>query len=320
MVRAMAQNRPERQPLDPVSASAPADASAPAPALRDDPGGDNPEATRFGYDRVAPADKTARVRGVFDSVARRYDVMNDLMSGGLHRLWKDRFVARLQRRPGMRLLDLAGGTGDIAQRAWQAGVGDLVVLDLNEAMLTVGRERARRWPGRSDGRAQGGAQGGAQGRAQGGAQGGAPGHTGRYEGGYGPVWIAGDAAALPLASRSVDAVTIAFGLRNVTYIDAALREIRRVLRPGGQFLCLEFSRVILPVLDRLYDAYSFTVLPRLGAAVAGDAESYRYLAESIRTFPDQQRLARRMTAAGFERVGVTNVSAGIVAIHEGWRL
>ncbi|MGE0713832.1 MAG: class I SAM-dependent methyltransferase [Alphaproteobacteria bacterium] len=244
------------------------------------------EETDFGFRRVAAADKAALVRGVFDSVARRYDVMNDLMSAGIHRLWKDALVARLRPRAGEHLLDLAGGTGDVALRIRAAApAAEVLVVDLTPAMVAVGRDRAI--------------------------------DRGVVAGIH---WAAGDAERLPLADRSVDAVTIAFGLRNVTRRDRALAEARRVLRPGGRYLCLEFSRMLVPGLDRLYDLYSFSVLPALGGLVAGDRESYRYLAESIRRFPDQESLAGEMTAAGLERVRWANLSGGIAALHVGWRL
>ncbi|MBM3487890.1 MAG: class I SAM-dependent methyltransferase [Alphaproteobacteria bacterium] len=243
--------------------------------------------TEFGFRRVSRDAHRAGVRAVFDSVAPRYDLMNDLMSGGLHRLWKAALLDRLAPRPGDRLLDLAAGTGDVARGflARVAGAGVAVVADLSETMLRAGRDRAI-----DDGILEG------------------------------LVPVAVDAARLPFPARSFDACTIAFGLRNVTERDAALAEIRRVLRPGGRLVCLEFSRVVLPMLGALYDAYSFRVLPVLGRVVAGDAESYRYLAESIRRFPDQAVLAAAFEAAGFERVGWRNLSGGIVAIHTGWRL
>ncbi len=244
------------------------------------------EEADFGFRRIAAAEKAAAVRGVFDSVASRYDLMNDLMSGGIHRLWKDRMVARLRPRPGERMLDLAGGTGDIAFRILARAPGaEVAVVDLTPAMLAVGRDRAI--------------------------------DRGILDG---VAWAAGDAEQLPLPDRAVDAVTIAFGLRNVTRRGRALAEARRVLRPGGRFLCLEFSRVVIPGLDRLYDTYSFSLLPRLGGLVAGDRDSYRYLVESIRRFPDQATLAGEMTAAGLENVTWTNLSGGIAALHVGWRL
>jgi demethylmenaquinone methyltransferase/2-methoxy-6-polyprenyl-1,4-benzoquinol methylase len=232
------------------------------------------------------------VRGVFTSVARRYDLMNDLMSGGVHRCWKDAMVRRLDPRPGERVLDVAGGTGDVAfrirDRMRASGArdarGEVVVCDATEAMLRVGRDRAV--------------------------------DSGRVDG---LRWLGGDAQALPLPDGSVDAYTIAFGLRNVTDIDAALREARRVLRPGGRVLCLEFSQVAVPGFDRLYAAYSDAVLPRLGAAVAGDRASYRYLVDSIRRFPDQHQLAARMRAAGLASVRHTNLMGGIAALHRARR-
>jgi demethylmenaquinone methyltransferase/2-methoxy-6-polyprenyl-1,4-benzoquinol methylase len=241
----------------------------------------------FGYQSVPAGHKKPLVRGVFDSVAGRYDLMNDLMSGGIHRLWKREMVDLLAPRAGQHVLDVAGGTGDIAFRLRdRAGQGlRVTICDINQAMLGVGRDRAI--------------------------------DRGILEG---IDWLCGDAEALPVASGSVDGYTIAFGLRNVTEIDAALAEARRVLRPGGRFLCLEFSPLSVPVLSRLYDLYSFEILPRLGQLVAGDADSYRYLAESIRRFPPQQDLAQRMVAAGFERVSWRNMSAGVVALHSGWRL
>lgn len=244
-------------------------------------------AESFGFERVDPAAKAGKVRAVFDSVAERYDLMNDLMSLGVHRLWKEAVLDWLAPRPGLRHLDLAGGTGDIAERLLDriAGEGHVVLADINAAMLDRGRDRAlgKGWHDRL-------------------------------------AFACCDAMALPFADRTFDSVTIAFGIRNVTHIDRALAEARRVLVPGGRFLCLEFSRVVLPVLDRIYDAYSFSVLPNLGRLVAGDAESYRYLAESIRRFPDQPTFAGLMREAGFEQVRWRNLSGGIAAIHSGWRL
>ena len=238
--------------------------------------------TDFGFQTVAAADKKPMVRAVFDSVARRYDVMNDLMSLGVHRLWKREFVAGLDPRPGRRLLDLAGGTGDIA-RAWcAAGGGPAFLTDINESMLSVAASR----PGLP----------------------------------IGISILAADAERLPIPDRSVDRVTMAFGLRNCTDKPAVLREARRVLRPGGQFHCLEFSRVQVAALEGIYDAWSFRALPILGKMVAGDADSYRYLAESIRMFPDQETLANMMTEAGLARVTYRNLTGGIAAIHKGWRL
>ena len=250
-----------------------------------DSGYREPDTTDFGYREVPRGEKAWLVREVFESVAPRYDVMNDLMSLGLHRLWKRIFVAAIGASPRETLLDLAGGTGDVAFLARERGAGRVILSDVNPAMLAV-----------------------AQGRA--------------LERGLAAalMFLCADAERLPLPDRSVEKVSIAFGLRNCTDKDAVLREARRVLRPGGRFHCLEFSRLALWPLEPLYDAWSFQVLPRLGARVAGDAESYRYLAESIRRFPDQERLAEMMRRAGLERVSWRNLSGGIIAIHTGWRL
>jgi demethylmenaquinone methyltransferase / 2-methoxy-6-polyprenyl-1,4-benzoquinol methylase len=262
---------------------------------------ENPESQRFGDRIVEPDEKTRLVRGVFTSVAARYDLMNDLMSGGIHRAWKHRFAAMAAPRPGNRILDMAGGTGDIAFRLAGAinardtdpesgGVTgttypEIVVCDLSEEMVRVGRDRA--------------------------LDRGLAGRIGV---------IVGNAEAVPLPDRSVDIYTIAFGLRNVTRIDTALSEAHRVLKPGGRFLCLEFSRVVVPVLDRAYDVYSGAVIPRLGQAIVGDRDSYAYLVESIRQFPDQPTLAARMGAAGFHAARWVNLTGGIAAIHHGWRI
>ncbi len=245
-----------------------------------------PESRWFGERAVEPDEKTDLVRGVFSSVATRYDLMNDLMSGGIHRLWKARLIAAIRPRPGERLLDVAGGTGDISMKFLAAaGQGAAATIcDLSEDMVRVGRDRAI--------------------------------DRGRVAG---LDFVVGNAESLPVADASVDVYTIAFGLRNVTRIDPALAEARRVLKPGGRFFCLEFSRVVLPVLRRLYDTYSYAAIPRLGALVAGDRDSYQYLVESIRKFPDQPTLAERMTAAGLSRAGWQNLTGGIAAIHTGWR-
>ncbi|HUH84167.1 MAG TPA: class I SAM-dependent methyltransferase [Stellaceae bacterium] len=240
----------------------------------------------FGYRRVKAEEKARLVRRVFDSVADRYDLMNDLMSGGVHRLWRAALIDRLRPRPGQTLLDVAGGTGDIARRFLaRAGQATVIVCDVNEAMLRRGRDRAI--------------------------------DAGRLDG---IAWICGDAESLPIPSASVDAYTIAFGLRNVTHIDRALAEARRVLKPGGRYFCLELSPVEMPLLRPLYDLYSFGVLPRLGHVVTGDGDAYRYLVESIRRFPPKAALAEMMSAAGLERVGFTTLSGGIAALHSGWRL
>lgn len=243
--------------------------------------------TDFGFREVDEHEKTRLVREVFDHVASRYDLMNDLMSGGIHRRWKAELIDRLKPRPGEILLDLAGGTGDIARRfLGRAGKGgQVIVCDINAAMVAAGRDRAL--------------------------------DDGIFKD---ITWLVGDAAALPLADASIDCCTISFGLRNVTHKETALEEARRVLRPGGRFLCLEFSRVEAPLLRRLYDLYSFTVLPRLGAVVARDRDAYQYLVESIRRFPPQAKLAAMMDRAGFEQVSWRNLSGGIAAIHSGWRL
>ncbi|MCS6778563.1 MAG: bifunctional demethylmenaquinone methyltransferase/2-methoxy-6-polyprenyl-1,4-benzoquinol methylase UbiE [Geminicoccaceae bacterium] len=244
-------------------------------------------AASFGFAEVAPEEKAGLVKGVFERVAARYDLMNDLMSVGIHRLWKEALLDWLAPRPGLHLLDVAGGTGDVAMRllARLDGRARVTVVDYNHAMVEVGRDKAldAGWLAEID-------------------------------------WVVGDAQRLPLPDASVDAYTIAFGIRNVTHIDRALAEARRVLKPGGRFLCLEFSRLALPALEPLYDLYSFTVLPTLGGLVAGDAASYRYLAESIRRFPDQPTLAALIEAAGLERVRWRNLSGGIAAIHSAWRL
>ncbi len=240
--------------------------------------------THFGFETVDEQEKAGRVAQVFHSVAGRYDVMNDLMSGGLHRLWKSFAVGRAAVRPGMRVLDIAGGTGDLARRfAQQAGAtGEVWLTDINASMLQVGRDRLL------------------------------------DAGLVVPVAVC-DAEQLPFPDDYFDRVSVAFGLRNMTHKDLALAEMRRVLRPGGKLLVLEFSHVAAP-LAPAYDWYSFNVLPWLGQRVAGDADSYRYLAESIRMHPDQQALAQMLEQAGLERVQYFNLSAGLVAVHEGWKL
>jgi demethylmenaquinone methyltransferase/2-methoxy-6-polyprenyl-1,4-benzoquinol methylase len=239
--------------------------------------------TDFGYQEVPEEEKSRRVAGVFDSVASRYDLMNDLMSAGLHRVWKRFAVAQSFVRPGARVLDVAGGTGDLARLfAERVGPrGEVVLTDINATMLAAGRDRLL--------------------------------DRGRIM----PV-VRCDAERLPFPSDGFDCVSIAFGLRNVTRKEAALTEMRRVLRPGGRLLVLEFSRVWQP-LAPLYDAYSFQVLPRLGGLVARDAEAYRYLAESIRMHPDQDELTRMMERSGLERVDCFNLAAGVVALHRGYK-
>lgn len=246
----------------------------------------NDDLVDFGYQKVARSDKQQRVGAVFASVARRYDLMNDLMSFGIHRLWKRYLIGTTALPPDPQILDLAGGTGDLAAllRPRLGARGRIVLGDINRPMLEVGRDRLLDSNGADA---------------------------------IQPLQL--NAEALPFAERSFDLVTMAFGLRNVTDQPAALREIKRVLKRGGRALVLEFSRVQHDWLGPLYDFHSFAVLPRLGAAVAGDAASYRYLAESIRRHPDQQTLAAMMRSAGLERVEVRNLSGGIVAIHSGYR-
>jgi demethylmenaquinone methyltransferase/2-methoxy-6-polyprenyl-1,4-benzoquinol methylase len=244
--------------------------------------------THFGFHQVPLGDKQALVDDVFRNVANRYDLMNDLMSGGLHRAWKDALVTAVNPPKGARsfaLLDLAGGTGDIAVRVISAGgTGTrLTVLDINAEMLEVGRSRA-------------------------------------LEQGYDITFIEGNAEALPFRDRSYDAVTIAFGIRNVPRTAMALAEAYRVLCVGGRFLCLEFSTVDVPGLDALYDFYSFNLIPALGGAVAGHAQAYRYLVESIRRFPRPDAFAEMMRTAGFARVSFRRMTGGVVTLHSGWRL
>ncbi len=240
--------------------------------------------THFGFQTVREADKAHRVAEVFHSVASRYDIMNDLMSGGLHRVWKSFTVGRAQVRPGMRVLDIAGGTGDLARAfARRAGPqGEVWLTDINDSMLRVGRDRLL------------------------------------DRGVVTPVAVC-DAECLPFPDQYFDRVSVAFGLRNMTHKEQALAEMHRVLKPGGKLLVLEFSRVT-PALAPVYDWYSFNVLPKIGQVVASDEASYRYLAESIRMHPDQETLAGMMRTVGFERVQYFNMTAGVVALHEGVRL
>ncbi len=252
----------------------------------------NPEKSWFGEKEVSPEEKTQGVIGVFDSVADQYDLMNDFMSGGLHRLWKDQFIRMIRPRQSIAgrpadYLDVAGGTGDIAFRIRKkTGVGaNITLCDLNENMLSVGRNRAidKGWIDDFS-------------------------------------WVTGNAESLPIPDNSVDVYTIAFGLRNVTHIDTGLAEAYRVLRPGGTFFCLEFSHVRPKILAKAYDLYSYNVIPRLGKAVANDEESYQYLVESIRKFPTQRKLVKRIEQAGFKSARYTNFSAGIVAVHQGTKI
>ena len=243
----------------------------------------------FGFRDVDPREKPGLVRGVFDRVASRYDLMNDVMSAGVHRLWKDAAAARLNPQPGETIIDCAGGTGDmarrfsdLARRARERRGGEdarILVVDYNAEMVAAGRAR---------------------------------GETPEI------AWAVGDAQRLPLPDACADAYVISFGIRNVTDIPAALREARRVLKPGGRFLCLEFSRPPAPALARLYDAYSFRVIPYMGERIAGDRASYQYLVESIRRFPDQKTFQSMIEAAGFGRAGYTNFTGGVAALHHGW--
>ena len=247
----------------------------------------NAEKNWFGEKQVAPDEKTRLVRGVFDSVAPSYDVMNDFMSGGLHRLWKDHLVRKIRPRAGLHYLDVAGGTGDIAFRIRKKAGKDckITLCDINAEMLSVGRDRS-------------------------------------IDMGMGDDfdWVTGNAESLPLQDNSVDVYTIAFGLRNVTHIDDALAEAYRVLKPGGRFYCLEFSKVNEPLMAKIYDIYSFKVIPKIGKLVAKDEESYQYLVESIRKFPQQRELMHRLEAAGFQKCRFENLTFGVVAIHEGVKI
>ena len=239
----------------------------------------------FGFQTVERATKARLVRGVFDSVASRYDIMNDMMSGGIHRLWKTAMIDWMAPQPDQHLVDLAGGTGDISLRFLKAGGGSACITDINQAMLQAGQQRAQLQRLADQLR-----------------------------------WCIGNAEALPLASATADFVTIAFGLRNVTDRQAALGEAYRILKPGGRFLCLEFSHVQNRPLEQLYDAFSFNVLPVMGQVITGDAASYRYLVESIRQFPSKEVLADMFAAAGFAQIRARSLSAGIACIHSGWKL
>jgi demethylmenaquinone methyltransferase/2-methoxy-6-polyprenyl-1,4-benzoquinol methylase len=249
-----------------------------------------PPSVSFGYRDVAEGERQGLVNEVFSTVAGRYDLMNDLMSGGLHRLWKDDLVTMLappRNDRDWRLIDVAGGTGDVALRALDRGgpACSAVLCDISSEMLEVGRQKVEK-----------------------------AGRGGQVE------IVAGNAEQLPFADRSFDAYTIAFGIRNVTHIDRALAEAFRVLKLGGRFLCLEFSECQVPILDRLYDLHSFEVIPRLGQLAAGAADPYQYLVESIRKFPNQDRFAEMIRDAGFEQVSYRNLTGGIAAIHSGWRI
>ena len=241
------------------------------------------ETVSFGYDEVTPEEKTEKVGAVFSSVAKKYDVMNDAMSVGMHRLWKDKFVRRVKPRSGEAILDMAGGTGDIAFRMAREGAA-VTVSDINQDMLDVGIERA-------------------------------------LERGFDDlVWSRQNAEELSFPDRFFDAYTIAFGIRNVTRIDAALAEAHRVLRHGGRFFCLEFSTTQWPGFKEAYDLYSHKLVPKIGEAIAGDGESYRYLIESIRKFPAMPEFEQMIRAAGFTRTKVEPILGGVVAIHSGWKI
>jgi demethylmenaquinone methyltransferase/2-methoxy-6-polyprenyl-1,4-benzoquinol methylase len=245
--------------------------------------------TSYGYKQVGASEKQSLVNDVFHRVANRYDLMNDLMSGGLHRLWKDALVAWLNppKRPGWKVLDVAGGTGDIGLRIIEASnrQAHATILDINGSMLAVGRERAEKQKLAAN-----------------------------------TDFVEANAEELPFADETFDAYTIAFGIRNVPCIEVALAEAYRVLKPGGRFLCLEFSEVDMPLLDRVYEAWSFKVIPRIGQLVAGDEEPYSYLVESIRKFPNQENFAAMIRGAGFDRDTFRNCSAGIAALHSSWKL
>ena len=247
---------------------------------------DRAKTTHFGFQTVDEAEKAGMVHGVFSRVASKYDIMNDVMSGGVHRLWKDAMMDWLAPRPGQKLLDVAGGTGDVAFRFLKrAPLATATVLDLTEPMLVAGRQRAE-----------------AEQMAE------------RLE------WVVGDAMALPFAANSFDVYTISFGIRNVTRIADALSEAYRVLRPGGRLMVLEFSQVPNPALQWAYDRYSFNVIPLMGQIIVGDRASYQYLVESIRKFPDQETFAGMIRAAGFGQVKYRNLTMGVAALHSGWKL
>jgi demethylmenaquinone methyltransferase / 2-methoxy-6-polyprenyl-1,4-benzoquinol methylase len=247
---------------------------------------DSEDTTHFGFQTVPEGEKAGMVHGVFTRVASKYDIMNDLMSGGVHRLWKDAMMDWLAPRPGQRLLDVAGGTGDVAFRFLKRAAGaTAVVCDMTESMLVEGRKRAE-----ADKLAE------------------------RLD------WVVGDAMALPFADNSFDVYTISFGIRNVTRIGDALAEAYRVLRPGGRLMVLEFSRIPNDLMQKAYDLYSFNVIPVMGQVVTGDRDSYQYLVESIRKFPEQEAFAGMIRAAGFGQVKYRNLTMGVAALHSGWKL
>jgi demethylmenaquinone methyltransferase/2-methoxy-6-polyprenyl-1,4-benzoquinol methylase len=242
--------------------------------------------THFGFETVPEAEKAGRVRGVFGSVASKYDVMNDAMSMGIHRVWKDAMMDWLAPRPGQKLLDVAGGTGDISFRFLKrAGSGHATVLDLTEPMLVEGRKRAE-----------------------------------AEQMAASLDWVVGDAMALPFEDNSFDVYTISFGIRNVTRPIEALQEAYRVLRPGGRLMVLEFSQIPNEMMQKVYDLYSFNIIPKLGQMIAGDRDSYQYLVESIRQFPDQETFLGMLREAGFENAKYRNLTMGIAALHSGWKI
>jgi demethylmenaquinone methyltransferase / 2-methoxy-6-polyprenyl-1,4-benzoquinol methylase len=242
--------------------------------------------THFGFQTVPESDKAGMVHGVFTSVASKYDIMNDVMSGGVHRLWKDAMMDWLAPRPGQRLLDVAGGTGDVSFRFLKRAPGaTATVLDMTESMLVAGRQRAE-----------------------------AGNMADRLD------WVVGDAMALPFAANTFDVYTISFGIRNVTRVQDALAEAFRVLKPGGRLMVLEFSQIPNAMLQKAYDLYSFNVIPRMGQVIAGDRDSYQYLVESIRKFPDQENFAGMIRQAGFGQVKYRNLTMGVAALHSGWKL
>lgn len=242
--------------------------------------------THFGFQTVREEDKAGRVQGVFTSVASKYDIMNDVMSVGIHRIWKDAMMDWLAPRPGQKLLDVAGGTGDISFRFLKrAGHGHSTVCDITESMLIEGRKRAE-----------------AESMAD------------------SLDWVVGDAMKLPFADNTFDVYTISFGIRNVTRPQEALNEAYRVLRPGGRLMVLEFNQIPNPMLQKAYDLYSFNVIPRMGQAIAGDRDSYQYLVESIRKFPDQETFLSMVKTAGFGNAKYRNLSMGIACLHSGWKL
>ena len=246
----------------------------------------NDKTTHFGFETVPEGEKAGRVQGVFSSVASKYDIMNDVLSVGIHRLWKDAMMDWLAPRGGQKLLDVAGGTGDISFRFLKrAGYGHATVLDLTESMLVEGRKRAE-----------------------------AEAMADQLD------WVTGDAMQLPFADNTFDVYTISFGIRNVTRPQEALNEAYRVLRPGGRLMVLEFSQLPNPAMQKAYDLYSFNVIPRMGQAIAGDRDGYQYLVESIRNFPDQETFLRMVRTAGFDQAKYRNLSMGIACLHSGWKI